>query len=82
MRTEIETFVAALLDLPAPPAPGLNYIDAGQLDSMALMNLVVALEDRFDIELSDDDIVSDEFRTFGGLVAIVQRTIAKGLVAA
>lgn len=73
MKTEIEGFLERMLDLSATPAPTFDYVEAGHLDSMALMHLVVALEDRFDIELADQDIVSPEFRTFGGLVAIVTR---------
>jgi acyl carrier protein len=56
--------------LPADAA-SFNYIDSGHVDSLGVMSLVAALEERFDIEISDEDILSDQFRTVGGLIAIV-----------
>jgi acyl carrier protein len=41
------------LRLGAPPDGGAPL--AGQLDSLALLSLVVAVEDRFRVALSDDD---------------------------
>jgi acyl carrier protein len=42
-----------------------------ELDSMAVVNVITALEDRFDIFVADDEISADTFTTFGSLVEFV-----------
>ena len=43
-----------------------------ELDSMAVVELVVALETRFGFEVSDDDITGEVFETLGSLAAFVE----------
>ena len=50
-----------------PPAPGEPL--AARLDSLALLGLVVAVEDRFRVVLTDDDAAGA--RTLGDLAALV-----------
>ena len=52
-----------------------NYIDTGYVDSMALITFTVELESEFDIEISDDDIMSPDFKTIGGLVSIIKNKL-------
>ncbi|MGE3619855.1 MAG: acyl carrier protein [Acidimicrobiia bacterium] len=42
-----------------------------ELDSMAVVELVMELQDRFGIEIDDDEITGDSFETLGDLVALV-----------
>ena len=42
-----------------------------ELDSMAVVELVTALEAHFGFEVSDDDITGDVFETLGSLAAFV-----------
>ena len=49
-----------------------NYIDTGYIDSMSLIKFVVELEQKFDIEITDDDMILPEFRTIGGVVGIIR----------
>ena len=42
-----------------------------ELDSMAVVSLIGALEDHFDIEIGDDDISASTFETLGSLAAFV-----------
>jgi len=49
-----------------------NYIDTGYIDSMSLIKFVVELEQKFDIEITDDDMMLPEFRTIGGVVKIIK----------
>jgi acyl carrier protein len=42
-----------------------------ELDSMAVVSLITALEDRFGITVDDDDIGGDTFATVGALVDFV-----------
>jgi len=44
-----------------------------ELDSMAVVSLIGALEERFDIAISDDDISASTFETLGSLAAFVAR---------
>lgn len=50
-----------------------NYIDTGYIDSMGILKFVVGLEQEFDVEISDDDIMLPEFKTIGGLVKMIER---------
>jgi acyl carrier protein len=47
-----------------------------ELDSMAVVSLIGALEDHFGIAISDDDISASTFETLGSLAAFVARTRA------
>lgn len=42
-----------------------------ELDSMAVVSLIGALEDRFGIAIDDDDISASTFETLGSLAAFV-----------
>ncbi|WP_296951558.1 acyl carrier protein [uncultured Massilia sp.] len=42
-----------------------------ELDSMAVVSLIGALEERFDIEIGDDDLSASTFETLGSLAAFV-----------
>jgi acyl carrier protein len=42
-----------------------------ELDSMAVLELVLALEERFDISLEDEDVSADIFETLASLAAFV-----------
>lgn len=43
-----------------------------ELDSMGVVSLLTALEDRFGFSVNDDEIDGDVFRTFGTLLAFVE----------
>lgn len=47
-----------------------------ELDSMAIVSLITALEDRFAMTVHDDDISGDSFATVGTLVDFVGGKIA------
>ncbi len=59
--TDLEQRIAAEIlrlaqeELRLGPLPASGVPLAGQLDSLALLSLVVAVEDRFRVALSDDD---------------------------
>ncbi len=44
-----------------------------ELDSMAVVSLIAALEDRFGFVINEDEINSDTFATVGALVSFVGR---------
>ena len=42
-----------------------------ELDSMAVLELVAALEQRFDVTIDDDDVTAEVFETLGSLTELV-----------
>lgn len=47
-----------------------------ELDSMAVVNLITALETHFDIVVEDDEISADTFETAASLTAFVAAKLA------
>ena len=43
-----------------------------ELDSMAVLELVAALEQEFGVAIDDDDVTAEAFDTLGDLVALVE----------
>lgn len=46
-----------------------------ELDSMAVVNVINALEDRFDISVDDDEISANTFETLGTLTHFVKQKL-------
>jgi acyl carrier protein len=82
MTDAISAFVIACLE-EKRPLPGAtleekvayDYLDQGHIDSFGIMQLILAVEERFAIRLDQDDLQSDEIRTVGGLAGIVARHV-------
>lgn len=49
-----------------------------ELDSMAVANLITAIEDRFGIVVDDEDVDGEMLETFGGLALFVRRALENG----
>jgi len=47
-----------------------------ELDSMAILEVLTAIEKKFVIEIHDDDIDVDVFATFGSLVDFIETKIS------
>lgn len=47
-----------------------------ELDSMAVVNLVTAIEDQFGVLIEDDEISAETFETFGALRTFVAEKAA------
>jgi acyl carrier protein len=48
-----------------------------ELDSMAVVSVITALEDHFGIVVADDEINAETFETVGSLVAFVDSKLAQ-----
>ena len=57
---------AASLDASTP-----LFGELPELDSLGVVELAAALEDRFDIEVADDDVTGEVFETVGSLARFV-----------
>ncbi len=75
----VREVVVQTLDLPGPvqrftPESGL-FGEIPELDSMGVVLLLTALEDRFDIQLSDDEIDAEWFETFGSVTEFIRKRV-------
>lgn len=58
---------------------GTSLLERGLLDSMALVKLITFLEERFGVELSDDEFDPDHFETLAAIKGLIERKeAAKG----
>ena len=48
-----------------------------ELDSMAVVNVITALEEHFDITVDDDEISAKTFETLGSLAQFVEQKLAE-----
>ena len=74
---QVKTLLADVLNLgPAGAALGADSPLLGslpELDSMAVVTLIGALEEHFGIAIDDDDISARTFATLGSLAAFVEQ---------
>jgi acyl carrier protein len=54
--------------------PSTRFVDDLGADSLALVDLTLALEEQFDIDIEGDDI--EQLRTVGDAIAYVERCLA------
>jgi D-alanine--poly(phosphoribitol) ligase subunit 2 len=71
--THIRTEVAAIFEGLAIEAPdgGVDLFDAGVLDSLAFVQLLLQLEERLGVTVSLEDLEIDHFRTIELIVDFV-----------
>jgi len=65
-----------LLDLPADFTPQTNLYEAG-LDSMGIMQLLLAIEDRFGILLPEGDVSRKNFCNVANLSELLRERLEK-----
>jgi acyl carrier protein len=53
--------------------PDEDLLGSGIIDSMAVMKLVLLLEETFGIEVEDEDIIPENFETLNSLVEYVEQ---------
>ncbi len=51
-----------------------NLLELG-IDSMTFIRLVVEIEDEFDIEIEDEEIILENFESFSSIVQLVERNL-------
>ncbi len=56
-----------------PLTDDLSLIDSGAVDSMGILMLATFLEERFAIEVRDEEIVPENFGSLAALTAYVER---------
>lgn len=76
MEDSVKKFIVGRLEKKAKlPTDAIldsfNYIDTGFVDSLGIMRFVVDIETKFDVEITEADMESAEFRTIGGLTSLI-----------
>jgi acyl carrier protein len=76
MKDAVTQFVVSLIEengkLPSDvQLDTFNYVESGYVDSIGLIKFVVEIEEEFNIELTEDDLAHQDFKTIGGLVNII-----------
>lgn len=51
----------------------LNYMEAGYIDSMGLLQFVATLEDEFGIEFTDEELAGCDIKVVGSLAKMIER---------
>lgn len=60
------------------PTPDTDIIDSGALDSFALVELLVKLEEQFHVEVPVEDLDLDDFRSARGIAHVVASLNGRG----
>lgn len=67
----IRDLLAEQLDIPADTiTPESDIIDDLEADSLTVLDMVMTLEDEFDIEIPDEDV--EKLRTVGNVVSYIE----------
>lgn len=79
-KIEIEEFIASVLvkkqAIPTNVAfQDYRYIESGHIDSLGIMKFILQIENQFQIEINDEDMLTDSFQFIGGLVKIIQNKL-------
>ena len=54
-----------------------DFLEAGLLDSMDVMDLVEKLEEEFDIEISGRDIIPEKFKNLESIVKLIESYVGE-----
>lgn len=55
----------------------MNYIEAGYIDSVAMVSFIYSIEAEFDIRLTNDDLSNPDFKIVGKLIELIDRKMTK-----
>jgi methoxymalonate biosynthesis acyl carrier protein len=55
----------------AVPSPDADLIDSGLIDSLALVELLFAIEQRFSVDLAVEELEIESFRTLNRLATVI-----------
>ena len=80
MENSVKKYILQLLEQKGPlPESRLvddyRFLDTGHIDSIGLIKFIVNIENKYDIEFSDQDILQDNFRTVQGLCELIDEKI-------
>ena len=59
------------------PMASYRYLENGHIDSLAFIKFIFRIEERFQIRLSEAEMLGDRIKTVGGLVALIEEKRAQ-----
>ena len=48
-----------------------NFVQSGHIDSIGLFKFIIDLDEKFDIEITDNELLLPQILTIGGLAAFI-----------
>jgi acyl carrier protein len=76
IERRVEEFIRSNFSI-SPTDPGfgeeVDLYEGGYIDSVGVVELLEFLSNEFGVEIPDDDLLSDEFASIGGIARIVSR---------
>lgn len=61
---------------PAELTPDYGLLENDVLDSMGILKVVEAIEEMFDIEVDDEELLPDNFSSLGSMTTLVESKLA------
>lgn len=49
-----------------------RYLENGHIDSLAFIKFIFRIEEQFGIQFSESEMLSDQVKTVGGLISLVE----------
>ena len=78
LQQQVTALFAEKLNLDVASAE-TDLIEAGLLDSLALVELLAQLEESFDVSISTDDMEIENFRSITSIAMFVEQRAAVGV---
>jgi D-alanine--poly(phosphoribitol) ligase subunit 2 len=78
LQQQVTALFAEKLNLDVASAE-TDLIEAGLLDSLALVELLAQLEESFDVSISTDDMELENFRSISSIAMFVMQRAAVGI---
>ena len=72
----VEAFLRVMFEVSASDARfsrTINLFEMGYIDSVGYAELIEFIHQEFDVEIPEDDLLSDEFSSIAGMACIVSR---------
>ena len=54
---------------------GVNLITEGLIDSFEVVNIVMELEEEFNVEIDAEEVVAENFETVDAIIALLERVM-------
>ena len=80
MNNHVSDFIVSLLEkkMSIPKKQRIydyRFFEAGHIDSLSVMSFILNLEDEFGVLISDEDMISEQFQTIGGLSELIAKKV-------
>lgn len=79
IHAQIESILVAEIPNSSATAsldPNTSLLDQGIIDSIRLVRIVGTLEERFNVSITDEDMIPENFETPACIVQLIERTVA------